>query len=114
MVAVTIILAAVIGTFLMGLTPEEERASMMSVTVQGHAGPDNVTLAHNGGDPLKLDEVTVVVDGATTDNTTGLSGTLAPGERQLIQGIGTTGETTVAIRHDPSGEIVAEDTVTVD
>lgn len=113
MVAVTIILAAVIGTFVMGLTPDTERTATATIDVVGDVGTNNVTLAHNGGDKVELDDVTVLVDGSETDGNATLSGTLAAGERQLVRDLQASGDTTVTLRHDPSGELIAEETVTI-
>jgi flagellin-like protein len=65
MVAITVILAAVIGTFVLGLGSEVQETPQAQFTFeQGSAasGNDPVTITHSGGDPI--DPTNMQVSGA--------------------------------------------------
>ena len=70
MVAITVILAAVIGTFVLGLgdrvSTSTPSASFAFDYAQGDT--DELTAAHNGGDTLTASNVNVVVSGAEDVN----------------------------------------------
>jgi flagellin-like protein len=70
MVAITVILAAVIGSFVLGLGNQVSEAQpnpTMEFEYEnvgdGNANNDNVTITHNGGDSLNPDNVNVTVAG---------------------------------------------------
>ncbi|WP_435101598.1 type IV pilin [Halarchaeum sp. P4] len=59
MVAITVILAAVIGTFVLGLGNQiQSTAPQASLTFDGDAG-DNVTVTHQGGETVPVDTVSL-------------------------------------------------------
>ena len=68
MVAITVILAAVIGTFVLGLGDslgDQQPTAQLSVeSVDG----DNVTISHNGGDALVVDDLRVTVNGSDVND----------------------------------------------
>jgi flagellin-like protein len=68
MVAITVILAAVIGTFVLGLGDQVSQTTpqaSFSFDYDRNAGAnDTLTIAHNGGDTLDANEVNVTVSGA--------------------------------------------------
>ncbi|WP_224450200.1 type IV pilin [Haloprofundus salilacus] len=65
MVAITVILAAVIGTFVLGLGDSVQTAPQVSF---GFDQNDNdVTITHRGGASLDADDVEVRVDGVVSD-----------------------------------------------
>jgi flagellin-like protein len=69
MVAVTVILSAVVGTFALGLGVSQDTAPQATwgtdFTQGGNA--DELTLAHESGDAMEADRLSVVVTGATCD-----------------------------------------------
>lgn len=67
MVAITVILAAVIGTFVLGLTDEVgQSAPQASLSVHDtDTSNNNITLRHGGGDTIEADETTIVVENDT-------------------------------------------------
>lgn len=77
MVAITVILAAVIGTFVLGLGQEMNKnapTSQLSFDQAAGNNPASVTLSHDGGDKLNQGEVSIVFepgDGDTLDDGTG-------------------------------------------
>jgi len=71
MVAITVILAAVIGTFVLGLGDQvSENAPQASFSFDFDTANSNVTITHEGGDTL--DNSTISIDGD--------DGGLAPGD----------------------------------
>ena len=65
MVAITVILAAVIGAFVLGLGGETQETPQVSLSFSGDA--DEVTVAHRGGDTLDTDDLELrgsVIDGS--------------------------------------------------
>ncbi len=67
MVAITVILAAVIGTFVLGLGDSLEQAPQAQLDVTSDAA-GNVTINHGGGDALAYSDITIQID--STDHTT--------------------------------------------
>lgn len=62
MVAVTVVLAAVIGTFVLDLgSLAGARPPAASIAGSADAGTENVTLFHRGGDPLDADRLRIVL-----------------------------------------------------
>lgn len=55
MVAITVILAAVIGTFVIGIGDDVQTAPQAQIALE--ADGENVTVSHNGGDPLDGTEI---------------------------------------------------------
>ncbi len=113
MVAITIILAAVIGTFVLGLSPDAHQTAIATISIDGDAGDGNITLVHEGGEALDLAEHTVVVDGSSTDGNASMTETLEPGERKLVTELDAADETIVTLRNDDAGDVVAEATVEI-
>lgn len=107
MVAITVILAAVIGTFVLGLGQEVSQTAPQA-SLQMELNDDNsVDIEHNGGDTITADDIAMKKNGGTTDlwNTTG--STLSPGERMTI-GAGASSGDTITLVHEPSGQVIAE------
>jgi flagellin-like protein len=74
MVAITVILAAVIGTFVLDLGQSAgQTAPQASLSVTLDSANDNVTLSHTGGDALSAQDTRVVIesDGSTATWTPG-------------------------------------------
>ncbi len=108
MVAITVILAAAIGAFVLGLSSQASTPPIANVDITPAEG-ETIILTHRGGDTLDLDDHTIVADGQVVNDT--MAGTLAAGEHTLVAVDGITGEADIALRHDPSGELVARATV---
>ena len=111
MVAITVILAAVIGTFVLGLGGNMNVAPQASLGFQGGAG--EVTVSHEGGDTLDTTGLTVIVDGSEY-NATWSDSAWAAGESITLTDSTefTAGEHVVKIRHNESGQILGQATVT--
>jgi flagellin-like protein len=70
MVAITVILAAVIGTFVLGLGDQVSQTTPnASFGFDYEAGTnDTIEIAHNGGDTIPASEVNATVSGALDEN----------------------------------------------
>jgi len=74
MVAITVILAAVIGTFVLGLGDSVESAPQASINFDyvsdngGSANAGEVTIRHRGGDTLETDNIEVRINGETVSD----------------------------------------------
>jgi len=62
MVAITVILAAVIGAFVLGLGESASETTPQASISFDFQGTENVTLAHEGGQSLANDSVTVTLN----------------------------------------------------
>lgn len=84
MVAITVILAAVIGTFVLGLGNQVSEASpqaQFTFDQSGAAGTTgaNVTITHDGGDAIESSNLGVKVAGSDATMSTAFSGTVSAG-----------------------------------
>ena len=91
MVAITVILAAVIGSFVLGIGGDVQQTPQASLTIEAGSG-DDVIITHQGGDSLNLDQTAIYI-GNNTDVSPG--GSLGPG-----------GEITITNDTSPSGSTV--------
>jgi flagellin-like protein len=113
MVAITVILAAVVGTYVVGLGDSlTETAPQASFTVESATG-DTVTIVKTGGDPLDTTQLALSIGGDRVD--AGFSGDeWRTGDTERVtHDTDATGEQTLRLIHDPSGSIVYETTVDV-
>ena len=114
MVAITVILAAVIGTFVLGLGDQlGDTAPQASFTVED-VNSSNITFVKTGGQDIDKSNLVLSVDGERqsadfTGNTTWQSGEA----KSIAHGSGTATGVTVRIIHDPSGSAIYEDTVDI-
>jgi len=87
MVAITVILAAVIGTFVLGLGGQVSNAApQASLSFSSGNGIDNVTISHDGGETLVASDVTIVVrnDSASARFQPQNATEISVGERALL------------------------------
>jgi len=70
MVAITVIVAAVIGTFVLGLGDSVESAPQASFSFDydDSGTPSEVTIRHRGGDTIDVSDIEIRVDGATVES----------------------------------------------
>jgi flagellin-like protein len=64
MVAITVILAAVIGTFVLGLGSEVQDTPRVDFTVSEDG--NELTMTHDGGDPIGRDNIEVIAGNGST------------------------------------------------
>jgi flagellin-like protein len=77
MVAITVILAAVIGTFVLGLGDQVSATSPQAQFTFDSDGAGNVTVTHDGGDTIDANNLDVRVDDSSA--TTQFSGDVSAG-----------------------------------
>jgi flagellin-like protein len=75
MVAITVILAAVIGTFVLGLGDQVSESAPQAQFTFDFDGDDQVNITHDGGDAINAEDlnittsVPIAIDGADADST---------------------------------------------
>lgn len=69
MVAITVILAAVIGAFVIGIGGEQDNAPTASIDFSQDVGEDEITVQHESGETLDAQEITIQVDTDDGSNT---------------------------------------------
>ncbi|KAB1189980.1 type IV pilin [Haloferax sp. MBLA0076] len=89
MVAITVILAAVIGTFVLGLGDQvSETAPQASFSFDYNSTDDNLTITHESGDGISVDQLNVSVTSDTTysavDKNTGADSTFNAGDTIVV------------------------------
>ena len=123
MVAITVILAAVIGTFVLGLGDSLNQApqAQLDASVAGNAGSESLEISHNGGDGIPASEIRVVVGGTSVDgdasavSISGSDSTLNVGETLSIaegDAGSPSGDTQIRLVHTPSESILLDTEVT--
>ncbi|WP_096393455.1 type IV pilin [Halorubrum trapanicum] len=112
MVAITVILAAVIGTFVLGLGDQlGDTAPQATFTIDSN-GTDTINITKTGGQSLESADLVLSVNGERV-NSSIASDTWETGERKQItkdSGDWAGGEAEVRIIHDPSGNAIFERT----
>jgi len=113
MVAITVILAAVIGGFVLGLGDSLNQAPQAQISISDDAGNSgSVVISHNGGDAMTSSDLVVKYNGGTDINFESNHGSeFAVGQAASFS-VGT-GEKTVTLVHEPSESVIAETTLTV-
>ena len=118
MVAITVILAAVIGTFVLGLGNQvQSTAPQASFSFDQSDSPTEVTVSHDGGDTISHGNIKVTVNGKTAlakggdgDGFWDTGGKVNAGDSQTIDDYGnggnslTNGQTIKVIWTSDSGE----------
>ena len=127
MVAITVILAAVIGTFVLGLGDSLQQAPQAQLDAEAGGDVDNPTLelSHNGGDTLTTSDIRVVIDGGPTIDdlsaVTDVPSEFSVGGTVELNNSNTwdetdysgapTGDAEVQVIHKPSESIILDTTV---
>ena len=120
MVAITVILAAVIGAFVLGIGGDQSSTPSANLNIEAD-GTETIAVEHNGGDAIG--EVTVTANGSSIDD--GQSDELTDlSAGASVSGIDiTTGNSEVEendegvstrIVHDESGGVIARATIDLD
>ncbi|OYR41459.1 hypothetical protein DJ82_05225 [Halorubrum sp. Ib24] len=115
MVAITVILAAVIGTFVLGLGDSlGDSQPTAQLDVSFDTDTDTVTIEHNGGDRIDSDSLEVIVSNAsgTESNEGTVSPALTVGDsvEASVNGGSNTTDVRVRIIHTPSDSIILDRT----
>jgi len=107
MVAITVILAAVIGTFVLGLGDSLEQAPQAQLDGE-YDSTDGIVLSHNGGDSLASADLTVSWSGSGTAS---LGSDLSVGDSETVVAetdLSNPASGTLTVVHDPSESILLE------
>ena len=121
MVSITVILAAVVGIFVLGFSDQlGERSPQATIGLDDGEEPGSFSITHRAGDPLHLeDEFSVIWDGNTVDQEDvdwGVSA-LKAGESTEVNITEESGDfgapAHIQLRHEPSNSIVANGNVTL-
>jgi flagellin-like protein len=96
MVAITVILAAVIGTFVLGLGDQvQSSAPNANFQFDYNSSASNFTVTHNGGQDIDSENVEISVENGTSNanwtDGTGSAGTLSTGSSSEFSYAGTAG-----------------------
>ncbi len=110
MVAITVVLAGAIGAFVFGLTPTDQSTTPVANLAFEVTDDDNVTISHEGGEPIELADTTLLLDG-NVDETFDPNATLRSGGQLEVDPTWDSIAGELVLRHDPSGEILARRTV---
>ena len=121
MVAITVILAAVIGAFVLGLGGETQETPSASIEFDFNESGDEVDVEHRGGESFNTGDITVAVDGTAleddelgdydNDDSVVRAGNIttltedSSGDAEFNEG------STIVIIHDPSDGTIARDTL---
>ena len=98
MVAITVILAAVIGSFVLGLGESVDSAPQASFDFSVNETEDSLVVTHRGGDTIEINNIEVRVGGndATLNDAAGgsaLTGSFSTGDTGYVDISGSAGET---------------------
>ena len=121
MVAITVILAAIIGTFVLGLGGDLDAQPNAQIDITSD-GDDTITIEHNGGDTVGPQNVDIVLrNGSSTvdretlgDVATDVDGDITVGDSVTVELNTADGDNTVdnvRLIHTPSDSILADRTV---
>lgn len=91
MVAITVILAAVIGTFVLGLGDSVESAPQASFNFDLDEDSDELTISHRGGD--NVDEADIEVTGTNEDGSVFTGSVFRAGDTKTVDVTGSSGDT---------------------
>ncbi|WP_154018459.1 type IV pilin [Halolamina rubra] len=108
MVAITVILAAVIGTFVLGLGDSLEQAPQAQLDAEYESTNNNIVLNHNGGDTLAMGDISISWGGGTTADD--LASDLSVGDSPVVVDMSDDSESgnTLTVIHEPSESILLE------
>lgn len=112
MVAITVILAAVIGTFVLGLGQDVSNTAPQASISMEAVNNTSVAVYHEGGDTLDNSTTEFTVDG--TNNGT-IPDTLDPGEKITLNNLNLNegNESTVRLVDTETGNVIAKSTFSV-
>ena len=116
MVAITVILAAVIGAFVLGIGGETQDTPSASVSID-LADDGELTFEHRSGQTFSWDDIAITGDNERISATdAGLSGDFSAGDRDTTTGLdGTDSEAgdgdRIVLVHEPSGGTITSTTL---
>jgi len=109
MVAITVILAAVIGTFVLGLGDSLEQAPQAQLDAEINAD-DELQITHNGGDALPEGDLDLTINGGAAEGYFTSGSEFTVGQSQDTN-IAVTSTDRIRIIHTPSDSIILDITL---
>jgi len=118
MVAITVILAAVIGTFVLGLGDQVSESAPQAQFTFDFDGDRNVNVTHDGGEAIEADDINITTGVAVDVSSDGSSYSGAATSVNLVDGDFDSGDsitagTTIYVRTESSGDTLAGETLRV-
>ena len=120
MVAITVILAAVIGSFVLGIGGDVEATPQASLSIEADTTgtSDQIIIANEGGDTLNLAQnINVTVAGNNWDRVSGAPSSLGPGQTANFEAAdGSTNLNdgdTVRVVHTPTGGMIIQTDISI-
>lgn len=111
MVAVTVVIAAVVYTYVGGMGSSKESTPTVSLSAEGRNG-NTITLKHDGGDELQWSDLKILIDGSEISSNDYGTGTFSVGEEQDIKDDASSGTSyTVKVIYKPSNAILLDKVV---
>ena len=108
MVAVTVVIAAVVYTYVGGMGSSKESAPTVSLSAEGKSG-DTLTLTHDGGDELQWSDLKVLIDGTEIASGDYGTGAFTVGEEFDVKDDGSAGTSyVIKIIHKPSNAVLLD------
>jgi len=114
MVAITVILAAVIGGFVLGLGGDLQSAPQAQISVDAAANSGTIEISHDGGDAIAAGDLLITDDQgySSTLSDAGYSADeFGVGDSFTDTGVNSDADLTVKLIHQPSESVIAEATV---
>ena len=113
MVAITVILAAVIGGFVLGLGGDLQSAPQAQISIDAATGNTGITISHDGGDAMTSTDLIVSYEGDSTGTADFKADGSFSGDEFSVGDSSTftsiTGDVTVQLIHEPSESVIAEE-----
>ena len=114
MVAITVILAAVIGAFVLGLGGDTQDTPSATLSIEAGGEDGEIDLRHRGGQTLDSSEITIRLSSDNSTADANLDEDLSAGQTVTVDVDSEDGEAQdveVTVIHDPSGGIIRQSTV---
>lgn len=120
MVAITVILAAMVGTFVLTMGDSNETAPQATLNLETGEENGEVVLSHQGGDQLNLSDIQFSADGTEDDLSVDSDGdNLSAGGNEVLAIEVDDGDKkhenediTLTLVHEPSGSVIYSSDVT--
>ena len=87
MIAITVILAAVIGAFVLGIGDATPNAPQVSWDYDHDPGANVLTVEHSAGDSVEAERLRITVDGQSRDDWSAPGGTITGGDAFTVEDV---------------------------
>ena len=109
MVAITVILAAVIGAFVLGLGGETQETPQASLSFTIGDDDETVDIEHRGGDTIQTNEVNMTIGGNDVTGNLTDTDSISTGDTVIVENDSTvnSGDRVVIIHNPTDGQIAS-------